>query len=302
MLPLTCTKQTSQRWWTGRVLLQATYPARLTAGEDINPWCTQVCDGVEQLLGMPNMGLWLRARADVAHGHRTVSWDSRTARCSDVPAGLLKIVDFAQARGMGVLMDLPTDATGAMAWACSLRTAELEPQSLVHEAMPSAPALHARLSCAMKHGTRRLPAWLLSGSGGALCAPETHDQRQARLAIALLMSVIGTPIIAMNSLPNTPTWPSAYAGWMLWRSSHAALVQGSMKLLPVHGQLLAFIREFHASKVLCVMNWSDRYVREPLPANMAGARLLPGSGLRGGRVIDHHIDCDPWGGLFAAWV
>lgn len=122
----------------------------------------------------------------------------------------------------------------------------------------------------------------------------------ARLAAALLLSVRGTPVVALDHLASNPLIGNTYIQLIQWRNAHAALSMGSMKLLAVHGQLLAFIREHKGSKMLCVLNWSDRYVREPLPASIGCARLLAGSGLCGGRIVDRQMDCDPWGGLFAA--
>jgi hypothetical protein len=49
-----------------------------------------------------------------------------------------------------------------------------------------------------------------------------------------------------------------------------------------------------------VFNLSDRYVRQAIPEGFADICLIAGSGLDGGRIVSRHIDCDPWGALFAS--
>ena len=68
----------------------------------------------------------------------------------------------------------------------------------------------------------------------------------------------------------------------------------------MHENLLMFLREHQNQTVLFVFNLSDRYVRQAIPERFADICLIAGSGLDGGRIVNRHIDCDPWGALFAS--
>ena len=172
-------------------------------------------------------------------------------------------------------------------------------------------ALHAQLCCALKLPQKIWPLWHLPPAE----AMGVCTLRQWYSTLALQFSVRGTPVIRAADLEQLQQWRNpaplhegasaaclqkAFADMLLWRKRHAALVSGTMKLLPVHEHLLCFIREHQGQRILCVFNWSERYVRVPLMPSCIQAHLIPGSLMCGGRIVNNHIDCDPWGGFFAA--
>ena len=90
-----------------------------------------------------------------------------------------------------------------------------------------------------------------------------------------------------------------FGRFLRWQSEMGVFQRGKLKLLPSHKHLLAFTRTADDAAILCVFNLSDRYVRHRLPAHCLGASILAGSGFQGGRIVDEHLDLDPWGALFA---
>jgi alpha-glucosidase len=73
---------------------------------------------------------------------------------------------------------------------------------------------------------------------------------------------------------------SHYRQLLAWRRGVPALIHGDMTLLPVHPQVLAFVREHEGQRMLCAFNLSDT------PAEVA----LEAAGT---------VRFDPWGALFA---
>jgi len=123
--------------------------------------------------------------------------------------------------------------------------------------------------------------------------------RKHHLLVAMQLSLKGTCLLPKAIALNAGCLSPHCAHFMVWRHGVPPLVQGSIRLLPMHDNLLMFVREGEGQKVLCAFNPSDRYVRLRLPDGWASARLMAGSGLTGGRLVNQHIDCDPWGALFA---
>ena len=87
-----------------------------------------------------------------------------------------------------------------------------------------------------------------------------------------------------------------------WRKQQPALVHGSMALLPVHPQVLAFVRQHADQRLLCVFNFSAEAVRWPLPD--AGAAVgdlldLGDVGLPPARREGAVVELAPWG---ACWL
>lgn len=91
-----------------------------------------------------------------------------------------------------------------------------------------------------------------------------------------------------------------YAQLLHWRRTQPALVKGSMVMLPAHDQVLAFVRNHGDARVLCAFNFSGEAVVWTLPAELASASPLAGSGLEGARIVAGTIRFEPWGGLHAA--
>ena len=73
-----------------------------------------------------------------------------------------------------------------------------------------------------------------------------------------------------------------------------------MAMLSPHDQVLAFVRRHDDQQVLCAFNFSDEAAVWTLPAEVASAAALAGSGLEGARIVDGAIRFEPWGGLHAA--
>jgi alpha-glucosidase len=91
-----------------------------------------------------------------------------------------------------------------------------------------------------------------------------------------------------------------YTQLLHWRRTVPALVVGTMQLLPVHPQVLAFVRESGGQRVLCVFNFSDQPAVMNLPSEMGVATPIQQSGLQGATLQQGAVHCAPWGGLFAA--
>jgi alpha-glucosidase len=91
-----------------------------------------------------------------------------------------------------------------------------------------------------------------------------------------------------------------YTHLLHWRRTLPALVKGNMQLLPLHPQVLAYVREHEGQRVLCVFNFSDQAAVMNLPKEMGAAKLLIDSGLHGAVLEQGMVRCIPWGGLFAA--
>jgi alpha-glucosidase len=91
-----------------------------------------------------------------------------------------------------------------------------------------------------------------------------------------------------------------YTQLLHWRRTVPALVVGTMQLLPVHPQVLAFVRESGGQRVLCLFNFSDQPAVMNLPSEMGVATPIQQSGLQGATLQQGAVHCAPWGGLFAA--
>ena len=83
-----------------------------------------------------------------------------------------------------------------------------------------------------------------------------------------------------------------------WRRDQPALIHGDIALLPVHEQVLAYVRSSREQRVLCVFNFSDQDVAWPLPQAWAAAEPLTGSGATGTRIQDSQLHMAPWGCAF----
>jgi alpha-glucosidase len=78
------------------------------------------------------------------------------------------------------------------------------------------------------------------------------------------------------------------------------LLHGDQALLPVHPQVMAFVREHEGKKVLCAFNFSDSGASMNLPANFQTASVLPVPGLIGASVAGDSIKLDAYGALLLA--
>ena len=83
-----------------------------------------------------------------------------------------------------------------------------------------------------------------------------------------------------------------------WRRTQPALVHGELLLLPVHEQVLAFVREHEGERVLCAFNLSAQPAELALPAGLALAQQLD-SGIGGAQPVGATLQFAPWGVLHA---
>ena len=90
-----------------------------------------------------------------------------------------------------------------------------------------------------------------------------------------------------------------YRQLLAWRRGHAALLHGEMDLLPVHPQVLAWVRHHGGERLLCAFNLSDGEARRALPPGMQVHSVLADSGAQGGSVQGGELHFQPWGVLFA---
>ena len=88
-----------------------------------------------------------------------------------------------------------------------------------------------------------------------------------------------------------------YRQLLQWRRTQPELIHGEQTLLPVHPQIMAFVREHAGQRVLCTFNFSDQAATLPLTADMRPAQVLALPGLSGGSVGDQTLTFEPFGGL-----
>ncbi|MEY8878436.1 MAG: alpha-glucosidase family protein [Leptothrix sp. (in: b-proteobacteria)] len=96
-----------------------------------------------------------------------------------------------------------------------------------------------------------------------------------------------------------------YRHLLQWRRGHPALLRGDLTLLPVHDQVVAYVRRLGDQAILCAFNCSDRAATLSLPAGLVVAHILDDSGARGARlsasaVSPGVLDFDAYGVLFAS--
>jgi alpha-glucosidase len=72
-----------------------------------------------------------------------------------------------------------------------------------------------------------------------------------------------------------------------------------MDLLPVHPQVLAWVRTHAGERLLCAFNMSDTPADHTLPGGAKVAQVLTWSGLEGGRAEGATLSFAPWGALIA---
>jgi alpha-glucosidase len=91
-----------------------------------------------------------------------------------------------------------------------------------------------------------------------------------------------------------------YRHLLHWRRQRPALVHGDMQLLPVHEQVLAFVRSHAGQRILCAFNLSERSASFALPAGLPAATPMQGSGARGGDVQGAQLRFEPYGHVFCS--
>ncbi|TCO82361.1 alpha-glucosidase [Plasticicumulans lactativorans] len=90
-----------------------------------------------------------------------------------------------------------------------------------------------------------------------------------------------------------------YRQLLAWRRGQPALIHGDMHLLPVHDQVLAYVREHAGERVLCAFNFSGTPASYVLPAGTGTPTPLDGSGVSGASADAAGLHFAPWGVVFA---
>jgi len=88
-----------------------------------------------------------------------------------------------------------------------------------------------------------------------------------------------------------------YRQLLHWRRGQPALIQGEQTLLPVHPQVLAYVREHQGQRVLCALNFSDQPATLSLPDDLQAADELDLPGLQGGQLQGRTLAFEAFGGL-----
>ena len=89
-----------------------------------------------------------------------------------------------------------------------------------------------------------------------------------------------------------------YRRLLKWRRTQLALMQGQLTLLPVHEQVLAYVRSTGIERVLCAFNLSGRPATLALQSEQVAA-VLAESGASGAVVQGGTVAFDAYGTLFA---
>lgn len=107
--------------------------------------------------------------------------------------------------------------------------------------------------------------------------------------------------MAVSEQDNDPkSLLNFYRALLKWRKEQTVLLHGDQALLPVHAQVMAFVREHEGQKVLCAFNFSDSAASMDLPANFKLATALPVPGLSGGSVVGDCMTFEAYGALLLA--
>jgi alpha-glucosidase len=88
-----------------------------------------------------------------------------------------------------------------------------------------------------------------------------------------------------------------YRQLLHWRRGQPALIQGEQTLLPVHPQVLAYVREHQGQRVLCALNFSDKSATLSLPEGLQATAMLDPPGLQSGQLLGREMAFEAFGGL-----
>ena len=104
--------------------------------------------------------------------------------------------------------------------------------------------------------------------------------------------------LAVSAQDNDPkSLLNFYRALLKWRKQQTVLLHGDQALLPVHSQVMAFVREHEGQQVLCAFNFSDSAANMDLPANFKSATALSVPGLSGGSVAGDCMQFEAYGAL-----
>jgi alpha-glucosidase len=89
-----------------------------------------------------------------------------------------------------------------------------------------------------------------------------------------------------------------YRHLLQWRRKQPALMQGDLRLLPAHQQVLAYVRSGGGQRLLCAFNLSAQAASLSLGSERVAA-VLDDSGASGATAQGSSVNFEPWGVLFA---
>ncbi len=90
-------------------------------------------------------------------------------------------------------------------------------------------------------------------------------------------------------------------GLLHWRKAHSALYDGALEMLPADDAVLAYARSDAKERLVCVFNCSDKPATYSLPASVANAKAISGTGLVGATIAGQVVTLAPWGGVVASF-
>ena len=90
-------------------------------------------------------------------------------------------------------------------------------------------------------------------------------------------------------------------GLLHWRKGHSALYDGALEILPADDAVLAYVRSDAKEKLVCVFNFSANPASYTLPAMLANAKPLSGTGLMGATIAGQVVTLAPWAGVVASF-
>jgi alpha-glucosidase len=89
-----------------------------------------------------------------------------------------------------------------------------------------------------------------------------------------------------------------YRHLLQWRRKQPALMQGDLRPLPAHEQVLAYVRSGGGQRLLCAFNLSPQPASISLGSERVAA-ILDDSGATGATAQGSSANFEPWGVLFA---
>jgi alpha-glucosidase len=93
-----------------------------------------------------------------------------------------------------------------------------------------------------------------------------------------------------------------YRNLLHWRQAQTVLLQGEQSLLPLHVQVMWFVRSHEGQRVLCAFNFSDHAAQLTLPQGMQASSVLDLPGLQGGLLQGQSLQFKAFGGLLLSLV
>ena len=103
------------------------------------------------------------------------------------------------------------------------------------------------------------------------------------------------PMAASEQVARPGSLFEFYRQLLAWRRTVPAVLHGSLDLLPVHDQVLAFVREHDGQRLLCAFNLSQERASWAWPAHLGTARECRDSGATGAQQSGSVLQFQPYG-------